>query len=71
LSRGLSPDLSAQSLQKSELGKVFRSPIGSLRLLGEPVFLEDFNIPNIVFFIFPDGTEGELMTGWRNCAMHA
>ena len=34
-----------------------------LQLLGEPVFLEDFGIPNIVFFIFSDGTEGELYFG--------
>jgi predicted nucleotidyltransferase len=34
-----------------------------LRLLGELVFLEDFNLPNIVFFIFSDGTEGELSLG--------
>jgi hypothetical protein len=34
-----------------------------IRLLGEPVFLEDFDLPNSVFFIFPDGTEGELALG--------
>lgn len=34
-----------------------------LQLLGEPVFLEDFGIPNIVFFIFSDDTEGELYFG--------
>jgi predicted nucleotidyltransferase len=34
-----------------------------IRLLGEPVFLEDFDLPNIVFFIFPDGTEAELALG--------
>ena len=34
-----------------------------MRRLGEPVFLEDFNLPNIVFFIFPDDTEGELGLG--------
>jgi predicted nucleotidyltransferase len=34
-----------------------------LQLLGEPVFIEDFDIPNIVFFIFSDGTEGELGFG--------
>jgi predicted nucleotidyltransferase len=34
-----------------------------VRLLGEPVFLEDFDLPKIVFFIFPDGTEGELWFG--------
>jgi len=34
-----------------------------LQLLGEPVFLEDFGIANIAFFIFSDGTEGELYFG--------
>ncbi len=36
-----------------------------LRLLGEPVFLEDFHGDgvDIVFFIFPDGTEAELVLG--------
>jgi len=29
-------------------------------LLGEPLFLEDFNIPNIVFLIFADGSEVEI-----------
>jgi len=27
--------------------------------LGEPAFMEDFNIPNILFLIFPDGSEVE------------
>jgi predicted nucleotidyltransferase len=31
-----------------------------LRLLGRLVFLEDFDHPNTVFFIFSDGAEGEL-----------
>jgi predicted nucleotidyltransferase len=31
--------------------------------LGEPVFIEDFDIPNSVFFILADGTEGELGLG--------
>jgi predicted nucleotidyltransferase len=34
-----------------------------LRSLGELVFLEDFDLSNIVFFIFDDGTEGELWFG--------
>jgi len=34
-----------------------------LQLLGEPIFLEDFDLPHIVFFIFRDGTEGELSLG--------
>jgi hypothetical protein len=34
-----------------------------LQSLGELVFLEDFGIPNIAFFIFADGTEGELYFG--------
>ena len=34
-----------------------------IHLLGEPVFIEDFDIPNIVFYILADGTEGELGLG--------
>jgi len=34
-----------------------------LRLLGEPLFIENFDIPNIVFFIYADGVEGELGIG--------
>src|SRR5262245_24816098 len=34
-----------------------------MRLLGEPAFLEDFGSTVNMFFIFPDGTEGELALG--------
>jgi predicted nucleotidyltransferase len=34
-----------------------------VQLLGEPVFIESFDIPNIVFYILADGTEGELGLG--------
>lgn len=34
-----------------------------MRLLGEPLFLETFELPHFVFFIFPDGIEGELAFG--------
>jgi predicted nucleotidyltransferase len=34
-----------------------------IRQLGEPLFLEDFGLPNIVFFIFPNDAEGELWFG--------
>ncbi|HLO15008.1 MAG TPA: aminoglycoside 6-adenylyltransferase [Anaerolineales bacterium] len=34
-----------------------------LQALGELVFLEDFGIPNIAFFVLADGTEGELNFG--------
>ena len=34
-----------------------------IRLLGEPLFLEHFDRPDNVFFIFPDGAEGELALG--------
>jgi len=34
-----------------------------LHLFGEPVFIEDFDIPNFVFYIYADGTEGELWFG--------
>jgi hypothetical protein len=31
--------------------------------LGNPLFLEDFDNPGVIFFIFPDGAEGELTIG--------
>lgn len=31
-----------------------------IRQLGEPLFIEDFDIPGLLFFILADGTEGEL-----------
>jgi predicted nucleotidyltransferase len=31
-----------------------------LRQLGEPLFLEDFGVSNLLLYIFSDGTEGEL-----------
>lgn len=31
-----------------------------LRLLGEPIFIEDFDRPNLAFYFFANGTEGEL-----------
>jgi predicted nucleotidyltransferase len=31
-----------------------------VRLLGEPLFMEDFDIPDILFLIFPDGSEVEV-----------
>ena len=34
-----------------------------IRLLGEPLLLEDFDLPNMVFCIFLDGTEVELALG--------
>jgi predicted nucleotidyltransferase len=34
-----------------------------IRRLGEPLFLEDFDLPNTLFFILSDGTEGELAIG--------
>ena len=34
-----------------------------LRQLSEPLFLEDFDLPGSVFFIFADGIEGELAIG--------
>lgn len=34
-----------------------------MRLLGEPLFIEDFGIPNIIFYVLADGTEGELGLG--------
>lgn len=34
-----------------------------VRSLGEPLFLEDFGLDGIVFFILADGTEGEIFFG--------
>ena len=34
-----------------------------IRLLGEPLFLEDFGMPHALFYIFSDHTEGELWIG--------
>jgi hypothetical protein len=34
-----------------------------VKRLGEPVFLENFDIPDIVFYVLADGTEGELRFG--------
>jgi predicted nucleotidyltransferase len=41
-----------------------------LRTLGELVFLENFGLPNIEFFIFRDDTEGELWFGSRSHLDH-
>jgi hypothetical protein len=41
-----------------------------IRLLGEPAFLEDFGSAVTVFFIFPDGTEGELAFGRQSQFNH-
>jgi predicted nucleotidyltransferase len=43
---------------------------GFVQRLGEPLFLEDFDLPNIVFFILPDGTEGELWFGAESYLDH-
>lgn len=41
----------------------FANRVAFLRQLGAPVFLENFGLPKMVFFIFPDDTEGELWFG--------
>lgn len=41
-----------------------------LQQLGEPVFLEDFAIPNFVFLIFADGLEVELGYGCESQFQH-
>lgn len=38
--------------------------------LGNPLFLEDFDIPNAIFFIFPNGVEGELTVGQASQLPH-
>jgi len=34
--------------------------------LGEPLFMEDFDLPDILFMIFPDGSEVEISFGREN-----
>lgn len=41
-----------------------------LHLLGEPLFIETFDIPNRVFYMFADGTEGELGFGKESDFAH-
>lgn len=41
-----------------------------IRRLGEPVFLEHFGRPDNIFFIFPDGVEGELVLGRESQFTH-
>jgi hypothetical protein len=41
-----------------------------IRRLGEPVFVEDFDLPETVFFILSDGTEAELAVGRESSFTH-
>ncbi|MDX1523316.1 MAG: aminoglycoside 6-adenylyltransferase, partial [Anaerolineae bacterium] len=41
-----------------------------IRRLGEPLFLEDFGTPYGLFYIFADGTEGELWIGHESHFKH-
>jgi predicted nucleotidyltransferase len=41
-----------------------------VRLLGEPLFIEDFDLPGIVFLIFPDGSEVEVSYVRENQVNH-
>lgn len=41
-----------------------------LSQLGEPLFLETFDLPNVVFFIYSNGTEGELTLGRAGDLQH-
>ena len=40
------------------------------KLMGEPVFLEDFDLPNTIFIILPDGTEIDLSLGRESQFTH-
>jgi hypothetical protein len=42
-----------------------------VRLLGEPLFLEDFGSPETLFFVLSDGTEGEIAVGRESQFRHA
>lgn len=41
-----------------------------IRLLGEPLLLEDFDLPDLVFCMFPDGIEVELALGRESQFTH-
>jgi predicted nucleotidyltransferase len=41
-----------------------------IRRLGEPVFIEDFDVPHVVFFILADGAECELTFGRESAFAH-
>jgi len=41
-----------------------------IRLLGEPAFLEDFDVPNVALTIFPDGTEVDVLLGRESAVSH-
>jgi len=41
-----------------------------MQRLGDLAFLEDFGLPDIVFYIFADGSEGELMFGRESQINH-
>jgi len=41
-----------------------------VHLLGKPLFLEDFGVPYSLFYIFSNGTEGELWIGHENKFNH-
>jgi Streptomycin adenylyltransferase len=41
-----------------------------VRQLGDPIFLESFSLVNVIFFIFPEGTEGELSIGHESDYAH-
>ncbi len=41
-----------------------------VRSLGDPVFLEDFDLPYHLFFIFPDDSEGEIVFGQESHFHH-
>lgn len=41
-----------------------------IQRLGEPLFLEDFGIPNLLLYVLVDGTEGELWIGRENHFRH-
>jgi predicted nucleotidyltransferase len=55
-------DLSVITTDQS-FEEFFKERESFLRSLGDLVFLEDFDIPDIAFFMFADDTEGELYFG--------
>jgi predicted nucleotidyltransferase len=57
-------DLDLYLITTDEAFKEFNAAgAGFIQQLGEPVFRENFDIPGTLFFVFADGTEGELGFG--------
>ena len=64
-------DVDLGLITTDEAYEEFRAGIDSFaKLIGEPVFLEDFDLPNTIFIILPYGTEIDLSLGRESQFTH-